>query len=99
MKTIAAFLLTKTGILRYLIGIAASALIGWGALKTENKEAAIGAGTTLVTLVATALIEKKKDDDTKALQEDVGAKPDGWAGPQTRKTVSAQTKRGGFGKG
>jgi hypothetical protein len=87
MKSLLALILTKTGLVRYLVGIAASLLIGWGALKSENQEAAIASGTTLVTLIATALIERKKDGDTKKAQADIGAKPDGWFGPQSRASI------------
>lgn len=99
MKSIISFILTKTKILRLLAFIAAGWIVGSGVI-TEEQKPQIGEALAIVlTGAASLLIEKKKEDDTKLLQEDIGAKPDGWAGPQTRNDVSAQTRRGGFMKG
>lgn len=86
--TLITFLLTKTKLVTYVAGILASLLISWGALKSENKEAAAGAITTLVTLIVSAVRESKKDEGVKVIQQRKGLKVDGWAGPVTQEKVA-----------
>ena len=96
MKAALTFLLTKTKFLRYGAGLVISLLMGWGAVKAEDKEKATEAVTVLAVVVTSALIERKKDNDAKETQRDNGLRPDGWIGPVSRKVLKP---RGGLFKG
>jgi len=91
MKTALTFLLTKTKLLRYGAGMLISLLMGWGAVKAEDKEKATEAATVLAVVVTSALIEKKKEDDAKKSQRDNGLKDDGWIGPVSRERLAPKT--------
>jgi murein L,D-transpeptidase YcbB/YkuD len=107
MKPLLTFLLTKTKLLRYGAGLLISCLIGWGAVKTEDKEKATEAATVLAVVIASALIEKRKEDDAKQVQRENGLKADGWIGPVSREKLHPHTiaarptagARGGLFKG
>ena len=102
MKKVLTFLLTKTKLLRYGAGLLISLLMGWGAVKAEDKEKATEAATVLAVCVASALIEKKKEDDAKETQRDHGLEADGWIGPVSRRAIAQRTAsnaRGGLFKG
>lgn len=88
MNWIKTKLLTNSKLLRYGAGLIVSLLMGWGAVKADNKEAAIGATTTLLTIAASAYAESKKDSDAKKVQKDRGLKPDGWIGPVSRENLT-----------
>jgi hypothetical protein len=112
---IVAYILTKTGGLRWLANLIATTLAGWG-IAQEN-ETAIIASAVLAILngLLTKATESIKDANVKELQREVGGgvKVDGWAGPVTRKEIIYQTRaaatvrhemqtgqrRGGFFKG
>lgn len=107
MKTILTLLLTKTKLLRYGAGLVISLLMGWGAVKAEDKEKATDAATVLAVVVTSALIEKKKEDDAKKAQRDHGLTADGWIGPVSREALAQRPiaakpvagARGGLSKG
>ena len=94
MKSIVAFLLTKTKILRLVAFVAVGWLISAGVIKDGDKSQVGEALAVVLVGAASLLIEHKKDNGTKVIQEEVGAKPDGWAGPQThievRKAITVQ---------
>lgn len=78
------FLLTKTRLARLIATGIAALLISWGWVKSSDKEVVGGAVATILVAAGSALIEKKKDEDAKEVQDEVEAKPDGWVGPETK---------------
>lgn len=88
MNGLVTFLLTKTGLARTLVLWICGLLIGWGIITKEKADSVwVPELTALVVALVGRALEKKKDEGTKAIQDTVGAKPDGWAGPKTAAAV------------
>ena len=88
MNKLLTFLLTKTGLARTLAAWVCSFFIAWGIID-EDKAKNVWVPEVALVIVALAgrFLEKKKDEGTKVIQDVVGAKPDGWAGPRTAAAV------------
>lgn len=88
MSGIITFLLTKTGLARTLAVWVCGFFIAWGIID-EEKAKTVWVPELALALVALAgrAFEKKKDQGTMAVQDTVGAKPDGWAGPKTAAAI------------
>ena len=88
MNSLLAWVLTRTWLLRVIAVAIAGLLVGWGVVKDgEQKSQVAETVLLLLTGAATLAIEQKKSKDAKKAQRDIGAKPDGWFGPQSRATI------------
>lgn len=97
MNPLLVFILTKTGIIRWLGNFLAASLVSYGVVKGGEEAQIAGATVAIVTGLITMLIEQKKASEVKKMQALLDAvtpahikvKTDGLAGPQTRAAVVA----------
>jgi len=95
MNPILIFILTRTGIIRWLGTFVATSLISYGVVEESAKANVAGAVVAIVTGLITMLIEQRKASEVKKTQEllddltpaSVIVRKDGLSGPGTRLAV------------
>ena len=86
------FVLTKTGIIRWLANFLAAWMVAKGYVSDDAQTQVIGAVVAIVTGILSKAIEAIKTHETMRTQEvindntpmDIVVKQDGYAGPKTR---------------
>ena len=100
MNPILVFILTKTGVLRWLGNFVASGLVSYGVVQGSEEAQVAGAIVAIMTGLITKLIESIKDRETKKTQRllddvtplRVEVVDDGLAGPKTREAIVTAVK-------
>jgi hypothetical protein len=97
MNGVIVFILTKTGIVRWVGNYIATALVGYGIVEGNEQAQVAGAVVAIITGLLTKAIEAIKDRETKKTQrmldaitpEHIEVKADGLSGPKTRAAITA----------
>jgi hypothetical protein len=97
MNGVLLFILTKTGIIRWVGNYIATALVGYGIVEGNEQAQVAGAVVAIITGLMTKWIEAIKDRETKKTQrmldaitpEHIAVKADGLSGPKTRAAITA----------
>jgi hypothetical protein len=95
MNVVLVFLLTKTGVIRWVGNFVATWLVSQGLIEGNVEQQVAGAIVAVVTGLITKAIESVKDYETKKTQRTIDAvtpsrvevKADGLAGPKTRSAI------------
>ena len=93
MNAVLVFLLTKTGVIRWIGNFVSAWLVAHGVVEDNAEAQVAGALVAVFTGLLTKVIETIKDHETKKTQKvldsvsPVEVKKDGLAGPETRKAI------------
>jgi hypothetical protein len=87
MNKILIWVLTRTTLARTIAATVAGLVVGWLGLTEDQTNLLVSSITMIIVALASHFIETRKAEGVKEIQEDVGAKQDGYAGPETKKAV------------
>jgi hypothetical protein len=101
MNKVLVFILTKTGVIRWIGNFVAAWLVAQGVINDDAQTQVVGAIVAIITGLLNQAVEAIKSHETKKLQRVINAnnpdravvKRDGLAGPKTRAALMEAIKR------